>query len=227
MPVQHSVLPMYVHVCVFMCMYVHVCVCMYFRALRQQNEIFYSSAEQSHSAVSATNRISQKHIDFLTKALLTESGLEHPRADAYVSVCPTEPLGLYIPDGNNVFVYHNLLIQVIHTDTCRYIDTCRYTHRHIQMHAHTCTYIHIHTQHTPCHQCPEGVLGWCAGRTRRLSAAVPTQIISDRARGGLAERQVRAGLGDVVTASVLAWANAYNACIIHAHTYDTNRYMHI
>ncbi len=81
-----------------------------------------------------------------------------------------------------MFLYFVLLIQVIHTDTYSYIEVHA-------IHTETCTYIH---KHTPGLQCRKGLLSCCGGSTLLLCAALPTQIISDGARGGLAERQVRA-----------------------------------
>ncbi len=102
----------------------------------------------------------QKHIDLSTKTPLIFLGLEHSPADVHLTVCPTEPLGLYILGVNDVFIpfFH---IQVIHTDTYRYIQN---KHKH----THTYTYIHIHT---PSNQCREGV--WCCsgGCTRCLCTA--------------------------------------------------------
>jgi hypothetical protein len=58
--------------------------------------------------------------------------------------------------------------------------------QYIQIPTYTYTYIHIHT---PGNQCLEGILCCSGSCTRRLCTAVPTQIISDGARGGLAERE--------------------------------------
>jgi hypothetical protein len=88
------------------------------------------------------------------------------------------------------------------TDLFRTIISCSYrsymqiytdTYRYIQIHTididtptYTFTYIHIHT---PCNQCREGFLRcWCC----KQCAALPTQIISDGSRGGIAERQMLA-----------------------------------
>ncbi len=60
-------------------------------------------------------------------------GLEHPLADVHLTVCPTEPLGLYILGENNALIPH-FHIQVIHTDTYN-------TNIYIQIHTHTYTYI--------------------------------------------------------------------------------------
>ncbi len=108
------------------------------------------------------------------------SGLEHPSADVHLTVCPTEPLGLYIVVEKNVFIPH-FHIQVIHTDTYRYIQ-------YIHIHTSTYTYIHIHIT---SNQCREGFLCCSGGCTRSLCTELPTQIISDGAQGVLAEREMR------------------------------------
>ena len=72
-----------------------------------------------------------------------------------------------------------------------FIPDTGHTYRYIHIGTdtyNTYTYIHIHT---PGNQRPEGVLSSCCGRSRRLCAALPTQIIWDGARGGLAEREMR------------------------------------
>jgi hypothetical protein len=46
----------------------------------------------------------QKHIDLSTKTPLIFSGLEHLPADVDLTVCPMEPLGLYILGKNNGFI---------------------------------------------------------------------------------------------------------------------------
>ena len=58
----------------------------------------------------------------------------------------------------------------------------------MSIHTHTYTYIHIHT---PDNQSLEVFLCGSGGSTRRLCTAPPTQIISDGARGVLAEREMR------------------------------------
>ncbi len=87
----------------------------------------------------------------------------------------------------------------IHTYTYNTCYTCN-TYRYIQyIHIHAIhaihaihTHIHTHTYtHTPSNQCRKGLLSCCSGSTRRLCDALPTQIISDGARGRLAEREMR------------------------------------
>jgi hypothetical protein len=111
----------------------------------------------------------RKHIELSTKTPLNFSGLEHPPADVYLTVCSTEPLGLYILGENDVFIpyFH---IQVIHTDTHRYIQ-----YKHIR--TNTYTYIHINTI---SNHCREGF--WCCsgGCTRFTCAEPPIQVISSQ-----------------------------------------------
>ena len=75
---------------------------------------------------------------------------------------------------------------------------CMYAMSYTQIHTHTCTYMSIHTYtdtyihiHTPDSQGLEVFLCGSGGSTRRLCTAPPTQIISDGARGVLAEREMR------------------------------------
>ena len=60
-------------------------------------------------------------------------GLEHPPAGAYVTVCPTEPLGLYILGEINVFYTSYRSYIQIHTHRYRYIQ-------YIHIHTHTYTW---------------------------------------------------------------------------------------
>ncbi len=113
---------------------------MYSWALRQQKGDLSPSAEHCLRQIEY-----QKTYVLTTKTQLLVSGLEHPPAGAYVTVCRTEPWGLYISMQNNGLYITN--IQIIPTDTYRYIqihtDTCNtYTYIYIYIHTHTHTYIH-------------------------------------------------------------------------------------
>jgi hypothetical protein len=152
---QCTTVNVHVYVCVCMCMFVHVCISQHW----DSKGIFSpQSAEYCLPQIEY-----QKHIDFSTKMPLTISGLERPPAGAYVTVCPTEPLGLYIHNESNVLYFtirsYRSYIQ-IYTDTCN-----------------TYTYIHIHTHTYTRPYVSEGIFELVRRPHATRQPEFPTQII--------------------------------------------------
>jgi hypothetical protein len=76
----------------------------------------FSSAEHSLHGTEY-----QKHNDVSTETPWTFSGLEHQPAGAFVTVCPTESLGLY-KFCENIVIISFFAHTGLHTDKYRYIQ---------------------------------------------------------------------------------------------------------
>ena len=155
---------MYLRVSVCMCMYVHVCKF----TLRLASEGRKAPGEMLTRRLTSTAKCTQNS----NKMPLTFLGLEHTSAIPCVTICTTEPQGLYILRQNVCICI--ILVTYIHIHTHTYI--------YIQIHTDTYRYIHI------CTPSKQGWMGFFRRGSVRLrpgGAAPSRQIISDAARGGI------------------------------------------
>ena len=122
---------MYLPVSVCMCMYVHVCKF----TLRLASEGRKAPGEMLTRRLTSTAKCTQNS----NKMPLTFLGLEHTSAIPCVTICTTEPQGLYILRQNVcicIILVTYIHIHTIHTHTYTYIHIHTDTYRYIQIHTH-------------------------------------------------------------------------------------------